>query len=396
MMKPLPLSGRVLIVGVSTRAAAESAARAGFAAASPVITIDAFGDLDQDSRVRALSLPRDFGARFTAYAAARAARTVACDAVVYLSNFENRPRAVSRLAAGRALWGNPPEALRRVRDPLIVAAALREHGCASPTACTDGAGITSGRWLSKPLASGGGHRIRAWRRGTPVPRGRFLQELVDGTPGSVVFVAAAGRAVALGISSQLVGEHALGSGGYRYCGSIMMPAGDPCFANDEKLVSAACGLASVVAEEFGLVGVNGIDFVARDGIPYAVEVNPRWSASMELVERAFGVSVFAAHAAACEARELPDFDLARARMGTRAFGKAVVFARRDVTIGDTRAWLADATVRDIPHPGERIPEGQPVCTVFAEGRDAAACRDALVHRADRVYAELDRWEREVA
>jgi hypothetical protein len=41
-----------------------------------------------------------------------------------------------------------------------------------------------------------------------------------------------------------------------------------------------------------------------------------------------------------------------------AVGKAVVFARRDVTIGDTERWLADATVRDVPHPGERIRAGR--------------------------------------
>ena len=57
-------------------------------------------------------------------------------------------------------------------------------------------------------------------------------------------------------------------------------------------MSRSCDLARALVEEFDLVGVNGIDFVARDGLPYAIEVNPRWCASMELVERAheiFGV-----------------------------------------------------------------------------------------------------------
>src|SRR5262249_42024191 len=125
-------------------------------------------------------------------------------------------------------------------------------------------------------------------------------------------------------------------------------------------------LASVVAGEFGLVGVNGIDFVARDGVPYLIEVNPRWTASMELVEHAYGVSVFAAHVAACTAGELPAFDLAKARRGAPVVGKAVVFARGDVTAGDTRRWwrpsnddAAVAPVRDVPHPGEKITAGQP-------------------------------------
>src|SRR6516225_6475150 len=108
MLRPTSRKGegkgkRVLIAGVTSRAAAESAARAGY----DVTAIDAFGDLDQHPSVRALSLPRDFGVRFTAPAAARAARTVECDAVMYVSSFENHPRAVSALAAGRELLGNP-------------------------------------------------------------------------------------------------------------------------------------------------------------------------------------------------------------------------------------------------------------------------------------------------
>src|SRR5216683_1789926 len=115
---------RVLIAGVSTRAAAESAAQAGLV----VTTIDAFSDLDQHASVRSVPLPR----KFTAYAAARAARNIECDAVAYLSSFENHPSAVIALAAGRALWGNSPDVLGRVRDPVLVGDALRRRGIAVP------------------------------------------------------------------------------------------------------------------------------------------------------------------------------------------------------------------------------------------------------------------------
>jgi predicted ATP-grasp superfamily ATP-dependent carboligase len=141
-----------------------------------------------------------------------------------------------------------------------------------------------------------------------------------------------------------------------------------------------------VTREFGLMGANGIDFVARDGTPYAVEVNPRWCASMELVERAHGISVFAAHAAACTTGALPDFSSTLGR--GHAFGKAVVFATREVSVGDTAAWLDDESVADIPPAGTCIREGRPVCTVFASASDADACYKALVSRATRIYAEL--------
>jgi predicted ATP-grasp superfamily ATP-dependent carboligase len=57
---------RVVIAGVSARAAAESAAHAGFS----VTAIDAFGDLDQDPSVRSIALGHRFSARAAAGAAA--------------------------------------------------------------------------------------------------------------------------------------------------------------------------------------------------------------------------------------------------------------------------------------------------------------------------------------
>jgi predicted ATP-grasp superfamily ATP-dependent carboligase len=212
---------------------------------------------------------------------------------------------------------------------------------------------------------------------------------MSGTPGSVVFVSARGRAVPLGISRQIIGEASFGATGFRYCGSILTPSSDPGSEFDCRLADEASALAAAVSEEFGLAGVAGIDFVINDGRPCVLEVNPRWCASMELVERVHGVSVFAAHAAACRSGALPSFDLARARDGSRAYGKAIVFARQDLVAGDTRPWLEDPSVRDVPRPGDRICRGQPVCTVFADAPDEHACHAALVRRAERIYAELD-------
>jgi predicted ATP-grasp superfamily ATP-dependent carboligase len=404
----------VLIAGVSTRAAAESAARAGFR----VTAIDAFADLDQHPSVTAHALPKNF----SAHAAARAAREISCDAVVYLSNFENHRKAVARLAAGRTLWGNPPAVLQRVRDPLAVAHAFARRGFAVPAVLPSeprtlepwnpGTVEPGTSWLVKPVSSGGGRRIRRWRAGARVPRGCYLQQLVEGVPGSVVFVAAGGRAVPLGVSWQLIGEPAFGAAGYRYCGNILTASGAAPVDHDEAIVADATALCRAAAEEFGLVGVNGIDFVARNGVAYTVEVNPRWSASMELVERAYGVSVFRAHAAACADGVLPEFDLSAARHGAPAVGKAVVFARRDVVVGDTETWLPASAalpdppdppalpdlpgLRDIPHPGERILAGRPVCTVMASGTDRAACHAALVRLAEQVFGQLSLWEREIA
>jgi len=397
---------RVAIAGVSTRAAADSAARAGF----DVISVDGYGDRDQHSSVRSIALHRQCGVAFTPRAAAAAAATLDADAVVYLSNFENDPDAVAMLAAGRRLWGNPPDVLRHCRDPFRVGGIFRAHGFPTPRLLfanvSNASNVSndsndsnnsndsndsndSNEWLVKPFSSGGGHGIRSWRRGVQLRRGEYVQQRIDGIPGSVVFIAAAGRATVLGVSRQLIAETRFGVGGYRYCGSILAPARDPQFSAGEDVVRAAHRLAVAAAADLSRVGVNGIDFVARGGAPYPVEINPRWSASVELVERACGINVFGAHAAACEHAQLPALnDLPPP---SRAVGKAIVFARTAVRIGNTDDWLRDPDVRDVPHAGEMIAAGHPVCTVLAEGTTAAVCESALVARAASIYARLDRW-----
>src|SRR5262249_18732631 len=161
----------------------------------------------------------------------------------------------------------------------------------------------------------------------------YVQELIDGAPCSMVFVAASGRAVPIGFSRQLIGDEAFGSSGFRYCGNLLTAAGE-----DDDVLDAAREVVAAVCEEFGRVGADGIDLIVQTGVPDGIEVNPRWCASMELVEHAYPVSVFGMHAAACREAALPTFNLSRARRGAPTIGKAVVFARGEITVGDTRAW----------------------------------------------------------
>jgi predicted ATP-grasp superfamily ATP-dependent carboligase len=387
------LTQHVLICGTSTRAAAESAARSGFR----VTTIDAFADLDQHPLVRALSAGRDFSAAPTASAMARAARGLDRDAVVYLSPFENHPRAVGALSAVGTLWGNSPDTLRRVRNPFMLASTLRSHGFAVPRVLSNAPNAPndsndsndSNNWLLKPLRSGGGNRIRRWR-GEPVPRTSYLQERIDGTPGSLVFAAAHRQCVPVGFSRQLVGDANFGAAGYRYCGSILASLEDPQLPDAHALLEATHAAASCIVAEFGLVGLNGLDFVARGPVPYPVEVNPRWSSSIEVAERAFNTSLFAVHVESSAGGTLPSIDCVASLAHRGAVGKAIVYARHPGSVGDTSRWLDDPEVRDVPRSGEIVRAGQPVCSIFAAAADSQACYRLLVIRAERIYAELQR------
>src|SRR5256712_5055031 len=193
--------------------------------------------------------------------------------VLFRSSFDNHPSAVRALAANRVLWGNPPAVLARARDPRRLARVVSHAGLPGPRVrlTRPGPGARSG-WLVKPLRSGGGDGVAVWRRGAPVPRGSYLQERIAGVAGSIVFAADGRRAVPLGLSRILGGESTFGADGFRYCGSILGSAGDPLFPADARLLDRATLLAQAVTRAFGLVGGNGVDFIARRGAPYAIEV----------------------------------------------------------------------------------------------------------------------------
>ncbi len=367
--------GHVLIAGVTTRALATSAAKAGYT----VTAIDAFGDRDLEAIARVIVACCRPGQRYDPLQAAAAGATVPAELVAYTSNFENYPSAVARLAQHRQLLGNPPRVLEKVRNPVELMRTLRHHGVASPISrLTAPAAHPSLRWILKPRRSGGGHGMQAWRPGSAIPRTMYLQQRILGPSGSIVFASSGQQAVVLGFSRQLVGDPRLGSRGFRYCGSLL--AGADLFHRQAELLERATVLATVVTREFHLVGLNGIDFIARDGIPYPTEVNPRFSASMELIERGQGISMFDVHARACRGI-LPS---PRAPAGT-VRGKAIVFARRSLTINRSPLWQSGRDLADLPHEGERIPRGRPICTVFAEAATADNCHELLLRKAAAIY-----------
>jgi predicted ATP-grasp superfamily ATP-dependent carboligase len=383
---------RVLIAGVSTRGFAESAAHAGY----DVVAVDGFGDLDLVACAAEVRVARVNG-RFSMRAAVAAAREIACDAVAYVAGFENHPRAVRALATARPLWGNRSAVLEQARDPGRLARVAAAAGLPAPRVRRSPPPPRAGTaWLVKPLASGGGAGVVPWRRGALLPRGCYVQQRIAGVTGSIVFAADGRRATALGLSRILVGERRFGADGFRYCGNILAAAGDPQFPDDTHLLERAAELAQAVTAAFGLVGVNGVDFVARRGVPCAIEVNPRYTAAMELVERAYGLSIFDVHARAC-AGGLPAFDLASARReAPGAIGKAILYARRPSAMGDPHGWLGDPDVRDVSPAGRRFAPRDPVCTVLARGADAAACDAALKRRAAAHYRSIEPGEARTA
>ncbi len=382
--RPLRRFGEdVLIAGVSVRGLTESAARAGYR----VTAVDGFNDLD----LQAVATDVRRVIPYSAAAAANASRDIDADVVCYVSNFENHPAALHRLQRGRTLWGNPPQVLARARDPAALTEVVRAAGLPAalvrkhPPRLVPVSSVS--RWLLKPRASGGGHGIVPWSPGAAVPRSCVLQQRMPGRAASVLFAADGERAIVLGVTLQLVGERRFGSHGFRYCGSLLAPPEDPEWGARSSLAERGALLAGVLTRAFGLVGVNGVDVMVHRGRVVPIEVNPRHTAAMELLERRDGLSIFHTHVAGCTG-ELSA--LIKPASVSAAAGKAIVFARRDVVTPSGDHWLADSDIRDVPAAGTSVRKGAPICTVFAMAKTVNACYEALVARAAGIHDETER------
>jgi uncharacterized protein len=360
---------RLCIIGASARAAAASALRAGL---DPWCA-DLFADADLQAMV-----PDAVRCAVDEYPEALVdlLRAAPPGPWMYTGGLENHPDLIRKIARTRPLWGNGPEALKASRCPFTVQRILREAGLPSPELFA-GTRDASLRWLRKPFRGSAGQGI-GFAEPTNVTRSHYSQQFVDGTPMSAVYVRAQDHVTLLGVTEQLIGIDWLHAPPFRYAGNI----------GPVELTNRLCSDLERVGQSLGvgceLVGLFGVDFVLHDGRPWVVEVNPRYAASIEVLERAKGLRAVMHHRAAFEPHAAPMNSGSQ-----RGFaGKAIVYAPRRLVM-PTIEDFPGGTLVDIPKPGETIEPGWPILTCFSESSTHEACWLALRLLADRVLHAVE-------
>jgi uncharacterized protein len=358
----------LIVLGASARAAAHSAIRSGLAP----YAIDLFADQDLAAVCPVVKIDRYPHGFLRALAAAPAAPWL------YTGGLENHPRLVDRLAQIRPLAGNGAAILKRVRDPQQFAIAAEAAGCPR-TAMGQGKKL-----LVKPRRGSGGLTIRFATPQEVVhpPKDCYLQQFIEGESASAVYVAAQGKAVLLAATRQLLGTDFQLSRPFLYVGSLgPLPLAR---AEQETLVR----LGNILAGQFSLVGLFNVDFVRARGQIWPVEVNPRYSASVEVIERATGMPSLRLHLDACVNGNLPVL----MPSADSYCGKAVVYAEADFIVPSALANLISdwnqpgkpPLVADLPRTAEPLLRDQPVLTVFAEGPTLADAEAQLRTRVEAV------------
>ncbi len=399
---------RVLIIGASARAAAYSALRAGYAP----IAIDLFGDRDLAAIAPSVRIPR----REYPHGIEPIAAAIERDAWFYTGALENRPDLIEKLERQGTCWGNPASVVRDVRNPFHLHQVLIDHRLPSPrpfdSSSKPPAAIAT---LAKPFASAAGRSIE-YLGPAEYPKIQepfYYQEYIEGDSYGAIFAGRNGLSKLLGVSRQWIGTSDRRFG---YRGSVAP------WPINRKTCEILIEIGRAVVSRFGVVGLFGIDFILQSDAPYPVEINPRYTASVEAIELATRRSLLVWQDPRREINECNDkYSKKNQNHHSKRFvGKGIVFAERSFVFddgplraSDLPAGAADQSsaradrgefqtserdvrsfkipkIADIPNAGERFDRGDPVLTVFAVSSDPETCRARLMRLVEAWTARLSR------
>ena len=361
---------------------ARSAGRAGI----PVHVLDLYAD--GDTSALALSVSR-IGSIATGFRADRLLDSLhrieareGIDGIVAGSGFEERIDLLEAMARVGRLLGNPPEVVRRAKDPACFFPLLARLGIPHPETVTEapagsrahGTEWLSAGWLCKRIGGAGGAHVRPAE--ACCPPGHYLQRRVPGRPHSLVFLADGRHAAIVGYNEIRV-QDGTGAARFRYTGAVTV--------SEPPVAPAVEDAVQALVPALGLVGLCGLDFMLDEDGRYSVlEVNPRPTGTFELYEDlgVEGPGLFQMHLSACEGR-LPRTVRV---LGRGVAAQEVLWASETFAIPDDLRWPDWA--RDRPAGGTLIQAGEPICTLHARAAERKAVDRLLSDRRAKLSAVL--------
>jgi len=370
----------ILIAAPSGRALAAAARRSGY---RPLVA-DFYDDADTRVLAEANRLVAgeiEFGfdgeALIAALEALAEGRSPA--GLVYGAGFEDRVELLEALALRWTLFGNAPDAVRKVKDPLALAAL-----CASLNIPHPETSVTMphdcGHWLVKSVGGAGGSHVAPAGAQRSANENIYFQRMASGDPVSILFLADGANAQMLGASRQWPAPTP--DEPFRF-GGCLRPAGLSAHCEDRL-----ARLAAIVARACGLRGLNSIDLLIDGEDLTLIEINPRPGATLDIFEDREG-ALFRAHLDACLGA-LPR----RALTFEGAAAAGIAYARGEIASMPALDWPDWACDRQKAQSALHL--NDPLCTIKARADDPARARALLDERTALILEKTEHPEKEAA
>jgi predicted ATP-grasp superfamily ATP-dependent carboligase len=361
------VKGRVLVAGFATRHVVQSAFRAGY----DVFAVDHFCDQDLCWYTKERRTFEELDEM--AAVVEEMVRAHPIDILVVTSGAED-------LTTALPLHGTPRECVERFLDKLEMQQFFENHSIPVPALAKPGEFPV----MVKPRRGAGGWRnqvvadteeLALWEDLWPeVPY--LTQHLVSGIPCSVSCVCDGKRARAVAVNEQLL-RGSETTRAFGFSGAIT-PFRHP-------LAEQMVRIAETAAAASGCIGSLGVDFITDDERTWAIEINPRFQATLDTVELATGCNLFDLHIDACRGVLPPPL----APAGRYAV-RRILFADEDLVVRDDLSGLSPS-VADIPWPGAEIEEGSAVISAYGWGPSRTDALRMLDKTITKVRRYMTRW-----
>jgi uncharacterized protein len=250
-------------------------------------------------------------------------------------------------------------------------------------------------WLVKNLESGGGMSTTDFEEQDLRQNldGIYFQERMPGETIGVTFLSSQVSSTFVGAMGTWPHKAHAANKPYVYRGSYgPIPLSR---TNIDKLQR----FATIAGRESGLLGLWQADFLLHEGELTLLEINPRWSASMDLLDNVLDMRLVEKHDASVRGTIS---SIAMEKIASRAceealfstkhlLGKLIVYADHPCLVSSSQSefwwskrWTMDMShefncsrFADIPTAGTRIPAGGPILTVVASGSEMESILIAL-------------------
>lgn len=393
----------LLVVGVDTVFVASSAKRAGY----NVYVADYFGDIDlrrmcndfiavieQQEGRSCGRIMLNFKPEAFLEMAKRLRKRHDIDGILLSSGLEDYFDVLNGLVSIAPIIGNSPEVIRKVREKQKFFEELKALDIPHPetrivkdvSEAEDAAAEIGYPIVIKPAKSFGGTSIRQVLNREDIRKIFFIisqtsenvvvQKFIKGIHASISFVAGENGVKVLSINEQLLGlSSVFQQEPFGYCGNVVpLKVSGSVFENCRLI-------AEKFALHFGLRGSNGIDIViSENGKPYVVEVNPRFQGTLGCVERVLGINLVESHIKACLYDELPTI-----HEPSKFCTRLILYAPKRILAPDLTAYQE---VWDVPLPNSIIEEGEPLCSILAEGESRHSSLQKASSLAELIYSKL--------
>jgi predicted ATP-grasp superfamily ATP-dependent carboligase len=362
-------SPEIVVIGASARAAAWSASHA----FQRLAACDRFGDSDLREVATTVVSPtlrrKDVARRIGEQQWFEGPQPVA---VLPAGGMENQPTLWKWLEGQAEFWGSRWQSVQKVRDLQAVARAVEPLCIRCPQNHYVGdAPPQAGRWLLKSRNSGGGIQVSCWEPSRSMssklelwPPSDYLQQYIEGIDYSATFVASQGEVLLVGLTRQLTGVSELGAQGWWYCGSV---GPIPIESSERPLLEE---LGQQLVRSFQLEGIFGVDLRWDGKDWWLLEINPRYPAGAEVLERSSGMSVVELYSQLRHGTPLrwkPESEALVAKGIWFNQGESLGPARQaGITASREEGAPWQRSVADVPAVGEKISPGLPVFSVFSK------------------------------